>query len=170
MTLHSRERFEQWLPALFDGEFDWDFLLPVFVGTRIRPMDLDCVIERKRHFLMFETKKEGAQIETGQSITLTNLWRNGSTSIIHLQGKTPETITAFAIYAEWDEDKKCAVGDRPLKSANAFDLLYVVRRWYCRVDGQRQPTRAEWDNDLWDYDYDGGLKAQLAALKERTPG
>lgn len=151
--LHSRGRFEQWLPALFDGEFDWDFLLPAFNGTKITPMDVDCCIERKSHFLMFETKDDGQAIAQGQRITLTNLWRNGATTIVHLQGKTPREISAYALYSEWEEDKSCDIGSRELRPANAPDVLFLTRRWYCRVDGKRAPSREEWDRELWTWDY-----------------
>lgn len=154
-VLHSRARFEQWLPALFDGEFDWDFILPAFRGTKITPMDIDCCIERKNHFLMFETKNNGQSISLGQKITLTNLWRNGKATVVHLQGKTPREITACAMYSEWEKDKNCEVGSRELKAVTAADVLFIVRRWYCRVDGQPKPTRAEWDRDLWTMDHDG---------------
>jgi hypothetical protein len=151
-VLHSEKRFEQWLPALFDGQFHWDFLAPVFHGTKIRPMDIDCCIERKGSVLLFETKTPGKDIETGQRITLQTLWGKGAT-IIHLEGKTPETIAGYAIYSGW-EDPSVDIGSRVIKPADAFDLVYVVRCWYCRAEGVTRPSRAEWDRQLWQWDYD----------------
>ena len=45
------ERFKQASPAGFDGVFDWDFLEPAFGGTKIMPMDIDAVVERKGRIL-----------------------------------------------------------------------------------------------------------------------
>ena len=153
VALHNPRRFEQWLPACFDGLFHWDFLLPAFKETKIKPMDIDCCIERNNHFLMFETKLPGVSVETGQQITLTNLWRNGKTTIIHVEGKTAKTITKFSIYAEWEEQKDEQFGSRQLTPANAFDLIYVERRWFCRVHHIETPDREKWDAELWLWDY-----------------
>jgi hypothetical protein len=166
-VLHNRERFEQWLPALFDGEFDWDFLLPAFKGTKIRPMDIDCAIERKGCILIFETKSAGKKIELGQQLSLTALWHKGIT-VIHLEGKTPATISGYAIYSGWAEQKAGMIGDLQIKAANAFDLLFVVRSWFCKVDGLPRLTREQWDNELWLWDYEGGLPAALKALLENA--
>jgi hypothetical protein len=156
--LHNVERFNQWRPALFDGQFDWDFLLPAFKGTKIQPMDFDAVIERNGKFLIFETKASGKPIELGQSITLTHAWKNGAT-IVHLEGKSPKEICGFALYLapEYEEENgraKESIGARAMRSADAFDVLYVTRCWFCFANGERQPNRKDWDNELWQWDYD----------------
>ena len=151
--IHSRSRFERWLPAAFDGEFDWDFLALAFKGTKIMPMDFDAVIERMGHFLIFETKSKGKSIDVGQSITLTTAWKQKGFSVIHVEGKTAPEVTGFAIYSEWDEDKSCRVGDREILVKNSTDLLYVTRFWFCKAEGRTPPTRAEWDRELWMEDY-----------------
>lgn len=116
-------------------------------------MDIDCCIERNNHFLMVETKKPGEVISVGQQITLTNLWKNGRVSIIHLEGKTPETISGYSIYHEWEKTKTDKIGDRPIVAKNAFDVLFLVRRWFCKVNKLPIPTRPEWDRELWLQDY-----------------
>ena len=68
--LKNYEKFNTWLPALFDGQFHWDFLKPAFKDTKIMPMDFDAVVERYGKFLIFETKSKGKQIDLGQKITL----------------------------------------------------------------------------------------------------
>jgi hypothetical protein len=67
MTIYRKDQFGLWLPADFDGVFEWDFLDGAF-GPSIRPMDHDCVIERNGQFLVFETKQSGATLKTGPRI------------------------------------------------------------------------------------------------------
>jgi len=100
---------------------------------------------------MFETKTTGKEIEVGQAITLTTLWRLGIT-IIHLEGKTPEDITGFAIYSEWDEPKNYDVGSKKIAAGNSFDLIHRVRQWFCKASDFQPPNRESWDNELWLWD------------------
>ena len=155
--IHSPHRFAEWLPAGFDGHFDWDFLKMAFTGTKIEPMDFDAVIERNGHFLVLETKEAGKSVPLGQAITLRTAWRKGFT-VIHVEGKTAPEISGFAIYSEWDDDKGCDFGSRPLQSKNAVDLLYATRAWFCRASNLKVPTRLEWERQLWTDDYDKGQR------------
>lgn len=156
--LHNEERFNQWQPALFDGQFDWDFLLPAFKETKIQPMDFDAVIERHGRLLIFETKSPGKPIELGQAITLTHAWKGGAT-IVHLEGKMPKEICGYALYGarEYEEVNgrpKEKIGDREIRRADAFDVLFITRRWFCFANNKKQPTREEWDQELWLWDYE----------------
>ena len=157
--IRHKKTFESWLPALFDGEFKWDFLLPAWSGTKIQPMDLDAIIERRNHFLIFETKKPGKGIDVGQRITLTNLWRNGRSTIIFLSGKQPEEITGYCMYGEWEKDKNADIGSRDLTSADAYDVIFLVRKWFCWASGDDVPDREDWDRELWLWEYNGGKHA-----------
>lgn len=116
------------------------------------PMDFDSVVEKNGHFLIFETKEEGKEIEKGQSITLTNMWKK-DTTIVHVAGKTPETISGFSVYGEWESPKAGNVGDRGINEGDAFDLIFSVRRWFCWSLGTEMPSREEWDRELWVWDY-----------------
>jgi len=148
MSFHSKKRFESWLPALFDGEFDWDFLNPAWKGTKIRPMDFDAVIERRGHFLIYETKIPGKKIDLGQAITLTEQWKRGSTIFV-LAGKSPKEISGYAIYPETQcgqaTSSKIKIGDKTIIEGDATDVLYRARCWFCWASGWDVPTRAEWD-------------------------
>ena len=93
---------------------------------------------------------------------------DGKTTIIHLEGKSAENVSGYAIYSEWDDNKKDSVGDRELKTQDAFDLIFAVRRWFCRVSNMKAPDRNSWNNELWLWDYDGGIKAQLDAMQDRS--
>lgn len=161
--LHSRETFEQWLPAGFDGEFQWDFLLPAFKETNIKPMDFDAVIERNGKVLIFETKADGKAIEIGQAITLTDQWKKGA-SILCLAGKTRETVMGYAAYWHWKYVAGVKVGEYPIKPAKWDDVLFVTRSWFCKANGLPLPTRAEWDRELWLWDFERGEKRAAPAL------
>ena len=43
--IKNPKRFSQAQPANFDGVFDWDFLIPAFVGTKIEPTDIDAMVK-----------------------------------------------------------------------------------------------------------------------------
>jgi len=99
MVIQHPKRFNEWLPASFDGVLAWDFLKPVLPG-RITPMDIDAVIERRGHVLLFESKDEGVPIKQGQLLTLETLLRQGGgrNAIIFLAGKTPASIRGFDLW------------------------------------------------------------------------
>ena len=98
MTILYPKRFQEAAPAGFDGVFDWDFLKPAWKPTKIEPMDLDAVIERRMQFLVFETKAAGKSIPEGQQITLENLIRTGFFTVIVLRGKTAATISGWELW------------------------------------------------------------------------
>ena len=94
------ERFQQAEPAGFDGVFDWDFLLPAFYKTKIQPMDIDAVVERRGKILLFETKEPGKDIPLGQKITLERfiLIGKGDICLFLVYGKTEREINCMQ---EW---------------------------------------------------------------------
>lgn len=161
--IHNLPRFRQWLPAGFDGEFAWDFLIPAFqlpIGqdnkaTKIEPMDLDATVERNGHFLIFETKSDGKPIPLGQQITLGQLWKDGNKTIVHLEGKTSEEITGCALYAEGRWQVDIDVGSKPMKPCDYGDVQYLARRWFCFADGKSVESREEFEHKLWLWDNDG---------------
>ena len=153
MTINYRSRFQSWLPALFDGEFDWDFLLPAWKDTKIQPMDFDAVLERRGHFLIYETKIKGKGVPKGQSITLTEQWKKGAT-IFQLEGKSAKEITGIACYWEGKYSNPTMIGDLEIKPCNAYDVVFMSRSWFCWASGWPCPTREEWDNELWLWDHE----------------
>jgi len=130
MALYSETNFNKDKPAGFDGIFSWDFLKPAFQGTKIEPMDLDAVVERNGHVLVFETKDSGKEIPYGQKITLKTLWFLGCT-IFHVSGKCPNTIDGLAIYYEGKYSKDVNIGDKKLVPC---DYRYVIYRASCWFD------------------------------------
>jgi hypothetical protein len=125
MTIKYRRSFEAARPAGFDGEFDWDFLLPAFEGTKITPMDLDCVVEKNGKFLVFETKLKDAPISLGQQIMLERLVETKLFNVIILRGKRAEDIHSWD---HWFE--KSSRVEKKYYEGEAADLTAFVRRWF----------------------------------------
>ena len=94
--LHSETAFRDTLPAGFDGLFSWDWLEGCFGETNIKAMDLDAIVERRGRFLIFETKRPGVDIPTGQRLTLEARFKTGLFTVVELWGKeTPERFRAW---------------------------------------------------------------------------
>lgn len=90
-TIKHPDTFRRAAPAGFDGVFDWSWTQGCFGDTRITPMDVDGIVERRGQFLIFETKDVGVQIPQGQLFTLQRLHRMGAFTVMIIHGKqTPE--------------------------------------------------------------------------------
>jgi len=81
------DSFSQSPACGFDGVFDWDFLQGCFGDDRRMPMDFDGVVERNGQFLVFETKKPGVPVPSGQAIALERLRQTGLFTIFIIWGK-----------------------------------------------------------------------------------
>ena len=122
-TIKYPKSFESSLPAGYDGIFDWSFLLPIFEGTKIEPMDIDGLVERHGRILIFETKQPDKDVPSGQVRALETLLRlgRGFVCIMVLYGKSATAITGLE---EWHYIK-----GRIRKSARkTCDSLYVKER------------------------------------------
>lgn len=125
MTINHPERFGRAKPAGFDGVFEWDFLLPAFAGTKITPMDIDCIIERNGQFLVFETKDNGAPIPRGQVITLETLAMTGLFTIVVLHAKTERDVNGWDI---WRRGRNGLV--KKHREGDAEALMRFTRSWF----------------------------------------
>jgi len=134
-TIKYPGAFKASLPAGYDGVFDWSFLLPVFEGTKIEPMDIDGLVERHERILIFETKQPDKDVPSGQVGALETLLRlgRGFVCIMVLYGKSATTITGME---EWHYIK-----GRISKSARkTCDSLYVKERvnaWFRWANRER---------------------------------
>lgn len=131
MVIKYKETFDKMKPANYDGFFDWDFLLPAFKGTKIEPMDIDGVVERRGNILMFETKNIGIDIPLGQKITLETFIKlgKGKITIFVLYGKSADTIKGME---EWNYCK-----GKIIKNTIECDMSYVllmVESWFKLVN------------------------------------
>ena len=122
-TIKYPRAFEASLPAGYNGIFDWSFILPIFEGTKIEPMDIDGLIERHGRILIFETKHPDKDIPLGQMRALETLLKlgRGAICVMVLYGKSAATIIEME---EWHYKK-----GRIRKSAKkTCDSLYVKER------------------------------------------
>lgn len=130
--IKSQKSFFESLSAGFDGVFDWDFLLPAFNGTKIEPMDIDAVIERRGKILIFETKSPGKVIPLGQAITLKALLGigQGAIHVMIIYGKTAETIVSME---EWRWGNKIVEVRKEL--CGSSHVLSRVTEWFRWANG-----------------------------------
>ena len=96
VTIKFPDTFARSRPAQFDGVFDWDFLKGCWTG-KIEPMDIDGLVERNGHFLLFETKDPHRTISKGQKIALARLVDvgRGRITLCVIRGKNHETVNGF---------------------------------------------------------------------------
>ena len=125
--INDMDAFGDWRPAGFDGVFEWDFLLPAFGGTKISPMDFDCVVERRRRFLIFETKHPGKKLPMGQAITLRTALQEmrGRCTLILIAAKVPDMITCFDVC--WVSSGE--IREREVRG-DKDDLVCFVSCWF----------------------------------------
>ena len=111
----------------FDGVFPWGWIIDAIKNvnpkSKITPMDFDAVVERNSHYLVFETKDIGVDIEMGQLITLNNL-------------KHPRSITVMKIWGKEDPEKmEINKQNGEIIIVTKFDeMKNWVRRWYKMAD------------------------------------
>lgn len=89
--------------------WDWEFLNDVLPG-KIRPMDIDGIIERNGHFLVLEGKPLGKRIKTGQRITLRQLSKRKNFSVLILYGE-PGEPQEMKLLRYHEEAIKCSKED-----------------------------------------------------------
>jgi len=102
--------------------WDWEFLNDALPG-KIRPMDIDGIIERNGYFLILEGKPLNATIKTGQRITLKQLAKR-------------ERFSVLILYGEPGEPQKMKLLDY---HGNAIecdkeDVKELVKKWVNRVN------------------------------------
>jgi hypothetical protein len=148
VTILFPQNFKQSPSAGFDGIFNWDFLFPAFAGTKIMPMDVDCLIERRGCFLGFETKDAGVPLRLGQRMAIEASVKAGW--IYVFCRKRPDEIEEFEI---WWPDKKYKGGIRVDKrKGSATDLVKFTKNWFERVNrGAIIPViHRQFGSDLFD--------------------
>jgi len=100
-TIKYKDTFVRTAPPGFDGAFDWSWTDGCFglkangETSKISPMDIDGVVEKKGHFIIFETKSLNTPIPPGQMIMLKAMYARGKATILFIQGKT-EPVKAMA--------------------------------------------------------------------------
>jgi len=147
--IHSPRQFGLWLPAGFDGVFEWDFLDGAF-GPSIRPMDHDCVVERNGQFLVFETKQAGVALQAGPRRAFEAEQALGCFTHVFLRFnvngcqqcqtcghlvhplKHPDAITSVEVWRPG--------GSQSLpKGASSGEVRAFAERWYARANATAPP-------------------------------
>ena len=79
-------------------------------GGKIRPTDIDGAVERNGHFLIFEWKRNGADIPTGQRIFFEKLSSKPGITVFVVwhDTATPSAITKAGMFKDgrWKGEKK----------------------------------------------------------------
>lgn len=109
--------------AYRDRAWDWAFLNDCFGGTKIRPSDLDGLVERNGRFLVLEAKPAGASINVGQRRTLAALASLPNFTVLVLYGEPNKPVAMQA----WPNDRVEASED----TIRAF-----VSAWFAWADQQ----------------------------------
>ena len=132
MTVHYPEAFKQARPANFDGIFDWDWLESAFSG-KIKPMDIDAIVERKGYFLVFETKAPGVEMPKGQEFMFNRLIKlsPGKITLFIINGKTRETITTLTV---WTYNEENGLTKIPFSDIDGDFVWKEANRWFLWAD------------------------------------
>lgn len=80
MTIHDRDKYR-------DAAWDWGILDGCFGKGKIRPSDIDGVVERNGHFLFIEAKPPSKELSTGQSILFERLAAKPDITVLILWGE-----------------------------------------------------------------------------------
>ena len=125
--IRNEDNFNADLPAAYDGKFDWDIFheSKCFGNTKIQPMDFDGVVERKCHYLVFESKDVGKDVPMGQAITLNNLHEAKSFTVFVIWPKSPPFSRLDITYANGEK-----------RTINGHDnIIAKIKAWYNWADG-----------------------------------
>ena len=130
--------------------FDWDFLNYAFYPTKIKPMDIDGIVERNGKILMFETRKDDKPLfigtdrekKDGQSRMYRTLldFRKGYYTLFYMVGKTPKTMRKLVMY--YYIKGKLMV--KEINPCNYIDIAYWVYRWFCKADNKKSIPQEKW--------------------------
>lgn len=107
--------------AFLASVWDWSFLNDCFHGTNIRITDIDGHVERKGHFLYFETKGPNVEVSQGQMIMFKMLTKDHAFDVIIIWGNPNKPQRAQII----SRGKEYRIFD-----CDTNKLHDVVSRWF----------------------------------------
>jgi len=121
MSIHNAEKFVSTL-------WDWGCLDGCFGQTRIKPTDVDGMVERNGEFLWMETKSPRVAIPTGQMRMFEQLTRLGVFTVLIIWGNPgcPEELLLIR--------KK---GRKRYANTCIYELRSVVAAWFEFAQGKR---------------------------------
>lgn len=112
--IHNREKFMECL-------WNWDILAGCFGSSRIRPSDVDGLVEVHGRFLLLEAKSPGVALNGGQSITFTSMARSNLFTVVVIWGDT-DSPTHLSI--------RCGAALVPKYEAGVDELRRITSEWY----------------------------------------
>lgn len=115
MTIKHMDKFTEAL-------WDWAILDGCFGSSRIKPTDIDGLVEVNDHFLLIEAKGEHARITKGQQYTFEALQATGRFTIIIINGENNQPYSMQVLYPNGATSQ--------LQQAGVAELRSVVARWY----------------------------------------
>ena len=117
---------------LAESLWDWEFLNECW-GGRIRPTDVDGVVERNGYFLFLEGKPAGGEITKGQEILFKKLTENfRSASVLILFGEP-------GFPQEFERIQNGRIS--PRKKCNRERIQTICKAWYNAVDSKAARDR-----------------------------
>lgn len=119
MTINNPKSFTEQL-------WDWAVLDGCFGQSKIKPTDVDGLIEHNGHFLMLEAKNDGVPVPLGQAI-LHQSWLDNGNSLIIIYGepgKNPQKLECYIF------GRRIV---REIEPASIEMLRTVVSYWYAKV-------------------------------------
>lgn len=115
--------------AFMDGIWDWAILDGCFGDTRITPTDIDGLVERNGHFLIFECKSPGVPVRQGQEIMLNRAVETGF-------------FTAMIVWGEKNKPEKLKVigrmGNAEVDPCDKDLFRDYVKQWFKYANQQKQ--------------------------------
>lgn len=115
-----------------DGLPNWGMLEGCFGATRIRPSDIDGVVDRNGQFLVLESKRVGAEVRQGQHILFQSLAATGLFTILVFFGDSVKcevnSIRSYSPGVGYQHDAPCDLDG----------LRRRVAAWFAAADSRRE--------------------------------
>lgn len=127
MTINNPDEF-------MDSLWDWAILDGCFGKTRIKPTDMDGLVERNGKFLGLETKKPDVEIPMGQRITFENLIKSGNWTIIVAWGFRNEPQKLMLMTSKTT---------RIYEDADINTFRNIVSQWFEYANSTQPPKFSE---------------------------
>lgn len=101
-----------------DAAWDWGILNGCFGDGRIRPSDIDGVVEKGGHFLFIEAKPPGKPLGKGQELLFEAL------------ASLSPKVTVLVLWGEKEQPTEMWHVGHPRRSCSLQDVREFCRAWY----------------------------------------
>jgi hypothetical protein len=108
------------------ARWDWGWLDGAFGDTKISVSDIDAIIERRGHFLIFEIKRTEEALHLGQFLLLQALARQPRTTVLLVRGERKDHPDSYQTLT--------AEGLSEPQTTSQEDFRRRVGLWFQRVD------------------------------------